>query len=740
MAGRRTQAVLAVACLSVAASVTAVAVADDAARPLPPETVNVAVIAASAAAMAVLLAHRTPANSLWRVLLIIAVNGPLTLWLSVAAATSVHPSGALVASLWLLDVVLALPWTLFAGLFPDGHRPFPAWSAVVAAGTLLLLAVSVAAWLTAREGAPLPVPGHLPGRASGPDDGSAHAVLERAASVLTGLLPLVAVTGLGWRYRRSGPVVRQQIRVGIVGLTIGVMLEIALQLLPNPRHSTFGTVGTVVAVSLGQLAVSAALLRWRLWMVDQALPRAVVLSACSAAFTAAIVAGALLTTGRVGKSQVRVALVSAVVVTCLVQGYSRRLEPVVRRLAYGELPVGVGVLVGLSEDLATLDDRAAAERITEAARRGLAVPWAALWQSTARDEVHRLVATSGAVAGVGDLRLSGQPLPGTTSARLLGSDEDAAPWPAGTSAIAALGSTGQPRGWLAVAQRRGDPLTSADVELLAAMVRDIELARTNQQLSKQVAASVEVLRARAAELQVSRQRLVAAQDEERRRIERDLHDGAQHELITLAGRLRQLAGTPYIDPRTLRDVAGQAERAVFSLQDLARGIYPSVLTDHGVAAAVRSFAAGLPIDVALEVPPTGGCPRWPAPVEVALYFVAVESLGNSLKHAQARTASVTLLERGGTVVLEIHDDGCGFDQQGEAHGSGLQHMADRMAALSGTLAIESRLGGGTWVTAAVQCEPESRAVVLTDRTQTPAGTAGRLGPDGSPRRPPTAPA
>lgn len=729
MAGRRTQAVLVVACLSVAASVVAVAVSADAARPLPPETLNVAVIAAGAAVMAVLLEHRTPANNLWRVLLVIAANGPLTLWLSVAVVTGTHAPEPLVAALWLLDVVLALPWALFAGLFPDGHRPFRAWPGLVAAGTLLLLAASVGAWLTAPDGAALPVPGHLPGRASGPYDGSAHAVLERAASLMTGLLPLVAFTGLAWRYRRSGPVVRQQIRVGIVGLTIGVVLEIWLRVLPVAQRGTLSVVGTVAAVALGQLAVAAALLRWRLWVVDQALPRAVVLSACSAAFTAVIVASALLVTGRIGASQVRVALVAAVVVTGLVQGYSRRLEPMVRRLAYGERPVGIGVLVGLAEDLATLDDRPAAERITEAARRGLAIPWAALWTSTARDDVHRLIARSGEAATVGVLQLSGQPSSDTTSARLLTPGQDPAPWPADTAAVAALGPPERPWGWLAVGQRRGDPLTSADVELLAAIVRETELARTNRRLSEKVAASVDVLQARATELQVSRQRLVAAQDEERRRIERDLHDGAQHELVTLAGRLRQLAGAPYVDRLALQELAAQAERAVFTLQDLARGIYPSVLTDHGVAAAVRSFAAGLPIDVTLEVPPTALHRRWPPPVEVALYFVAVEALGNSLKHAHATTTSVTLVERAGQVVLEVHDDGRGFDAEEAVDGSGLQHMADRMAALGGSLVIEARVGSGTWVTASVPCGPDSPGALLTP-TRTPAGRAGRPGPGG----------
>ncbi len=727
VAGRRSRVVLAGAGASVAASVVAVLVSDAADRPLPSQTVNVAIIGAGAAVMAVLLETRTPANNLWRVLLVIAVNGPLALWLNAAAAAGPRP-GSLVAATWLLDVELALPWTVFAGLFPDGHRPFRAWPRLVVVGGLLLLTVSLAAWLTAPHGAPVPMPGHLPGRASGPGDGSAHAVLERAASLLTGLLPLLALTALAWRYRLSGPVVRQQIRVGVVGLTAGVGLEIALRVLPGADEGKLGTAVTVVAVGLGQFAVAAALLRWRLWLVDRALPRAVVLSACSAAFTGVIVTGALLATGSVGASQVRVALVAAAVVTGLVQGYSRRLEPWVRRLVYGERPAGLGVLVGLAASLSVLDDQPAAERITEAARRGLAVPWAALWTSTARDHVHRLVATSGSADAAGVLQLPRSPTSGTAATRLLAADEHRAPWPADTAAVATLGPTERPWGLLAVAQRRGDELTAADLELLAAIVRETELARVNRGLSRTVAASVEVLQARAAELQVSRQRLVAAQDEERRRIERDLHDGVQHELVTLAGRLRQLAGAPHVDPQALIGLAALAEHAVFDLQDLARGIYPSVLTDHGVVAAVRSFAGRLPIDVALEVTSPVMRRRWPPPVEVALYFVAVEALGNSLKHARAGATSVALVERDGQVVLEVHDDGCGFDPAHATGGTGLQHMADRMAALGGTLVVQSQVGGGTWVTGSVPLMPAQRTV--TDPTRTPAGTAARPAPAG----------
>jgi signal transduction histidine kinase len=267
-------------------------------------------------------------------------------------------------------------------------------------------------------------------------------------------------------------------------------------------------------------------------------------------------------------------------------------------------------------------------------------------------------------------------------------------------------------GLLAVGQRRGEPLTDGDIELLTVITREAELAHANRQLLDEVAVSLEQLQTRARQLQESRQRLVAAQDEERRRIERDLHDGAQHELIMLAGQLRGMARSQTSAPGQLEDLAALAERAVFSLQDLARGIYPSVLTDRGVAAAIRSYVGRLPLAVTLEVAGPTARRRWSDDLEVALYFVAVESLGNCLKHAAATATTVTLAELERDVVLEVHDNGSGFDLHTAARGSGLQHMTDRMSALGGTLVINSRRGEGTWVTARVPaCVPEPHAAI-----------------------------
>jgi signal transduction histidine kinase len=515
------------------------------------------------------------------------------------------------------------------------------------------------------------------------------------------------------------------------------VLEILLRAVSGVDHRPAQLLIALVAVGIGQLAVAAALLRWRLWVVDQALPRAVVLSACSAVFTALIVIGAQALTGRVGSSQLQAAVLVAVVVTVLAQGYSRRLEPAVRRLIYGERPGGFAVLGGLVEGLTSLDDTAAAARITEAARRGLGAPWAALWAPTARDQLFRLLSVSGDAvpAPVISFPVGADSL--SPVARLFGPDEPRGPLPDDAAAVSLLQTDEKPWGLLAVGQRRGEPLTVGDQELLAVIVRDASLARANRRLHGKVAESLEQLRSRAEQLTESRKRLVAAQDEERRRIERDLHDGAQHDLILIATRLQRMAdaGTP--DPAELRIVAELAEHAVFRLQDLARGIYPSVLTDRGVAAALRSVAGGLPVDVTIDLDPFTARARWPADLELAMYFVAVEALTNSQKHSGATRVWVTLTERDGDLVLDLRDDGRGFDVAKAANGSGLQHMGDRVAALGGELVVDSRVGGGTWITARAPTQlPRQRSDTepvddgLTDRTRTPLGTAVRPAPDG----------
>ena len=202
-----------------------------------------------------------------------------------------------------------------------------------------------------------------------------------------------------------------------------------------------------------------------------------------------------------------------------------------------------------------------------------------------------------------------------------------------------------------------------------------------------------------AELRASRARIVAAADAERRRLERELHDSAQQRLVALSLTLRILRAKLADDPDEATGLLAAAERelaqAIEELRELARGIHPPALADHGLAPAVSSLAARVPVPVDVS----GFDVRLPAPLEAAFYFVVAEALANVVKYADASSVSVSLAEANGQALVEVVDDGVGGASAGA--GSGLRGLADRLEALGGTLEIESPAGHGTRIRAAV---------------------------------------
>jgi signal transduction histidine kinase len=718
-----------IAASSVLASVVTLVMSNRSAHPLPISVIDVAVIAAAAATLAVLLHERASDNGLWRVLLASAVVGPTAVLVLALAADQANPPGWLTAAAWGLDVPLTLVWVLFFGSYPDGKRPVRNWPSFVVGATAIHLAVAMFAWASAPSGRGWPVQGHLPWQAPTLIGPQLHVILARTSIALSGLLPLLAGTFLITRYLRSGPVIRQQIRVGAIGFFLTVAIEVGLLTLPGSGSWPVRTAASLTAVGIGVLAVASALLRWRLWIVDRALPSAVILSTVSAAITALIVLAVGAWTGRLGARQVQGTIPAAVLVSVLLQGYSMRLEPRVRRFVYGNRPHGFAVLVDLADGLKAQDPHEAARRIADATRRGLAVPWTAVWLPTAGTDAFELAGVTGTVAAAGVLRAGAAPLLSAAGVRLLAPDADRTPLPADTAAVASLArDNGDVWGFLAIAERVRDPLTRGDLELLEAIAGEATLAQENWTLHGEVEARGELLQERADQLRESRRRLVAAQDEERRRIERDLHDGAQHDLVSLAGRLNQLARRTAVAPSELAELAAQAEQAMFNLQDLARGIYPSVLTDRGVAAAIRSYVARLQFPVCLDIDAGPATQRWHKDLEIAFYYVTVEALGNSRKHADATETALSLSCDDALVTLRITDNGKGFEPIDLSERSGLQHMADRMSAVGGSLIVTSDRIGGTSVIARAPLmvplradgSPTVRSTIPSGREELPA--------------------
>jgi signal transduction histidine kinase len=194
-----------------------------------------------------------------------------------------------------------------------------------------------------------------------------------------------------------------------------------------------------------------------------------------------------------------------------------------------------------------------------------------------------------------------------------------------------------------------------------------------------------------ADLRASRARIVEASDTERRRLERNLHDGAQSRLLgvlLLLGQARQHA-----DPETgalLERAQAELKTSLAELRELARGIHPAVLAERGLGAAVQALAARAPVPVTVE---SDACERLPRPVEVAAYFVVSEALANVAKYSQATAATVAVRRANGQLTIEVADDGVGGADV--ARGSGLRGLEDRVAALDGTLAVDSPAGHGT---------------------------------------------
>ncbi len=201
------------------------------------------------------------------------------------------------------------------------------------------------------------------------------------------------------------------------------------------------------------------------------------------------------------------------------------------------------------------------------------------------------------------------------------------------------------------------------------------------------------------ELRASRARLVAAGDDERRRLERNLHDGAQQRLVSLSLALRLAQAKVESDPAAANEIlTGASEElalALEELRELARGIHPAVLTDRGLGAALEGLAARTPLPVELSLPGE----RLPAPIEAAAYYVVSEAVTNVVKHAGASSVDVRVGATDGLAVVEVADDGVGAADPGA--GSGLRGLADRIAALDGRLRVESPPHGGTRVVAEI---------------------------------------
>ncbi|HET7489478.1 MAG TPA: GAF domain-containing protein [Acidimicrobiales bacterium] len=616
------------------------------------------------------------------------------------------------AGMALLGWPLTLLWLLALLSFPDGTRPGRRERHFVAAAFAVNGIVALGAYATASgtdlpaylHGVDVPISGGPLSSAT-----TAHAVLAGLDNLFLLVLPAVGVAALLVLRRRAGPVTRQQLKWLLPALALQLVVHLAFRTIADPWHGwrALAEVAVLAAPTVGAVAIGVAVFRYRLWEIDAAISKALVLALLSALVTAAFTVawfGLALVVGGPDRRALT-AVVVALTAVIVSQGPRRWSGRAVRRLVYGERPRGYAVLGGLGDSLAEAGSTTeVASRVVDAVRRGLAAPWAAVWLHVGGDGHGSLLPLAADGAGAGSLPLApaaaASLVAGAGARHLDGVDASVGslirPLAGdGSAAVAPLVAGSELVGLLACGDRFRDPLGESDLELLGLLARDAALGLANRRLETE-------LRLHVAELRRSRQRLVNAQDAERRRVERDLHDGVQAQLAALTAHLRRLASEPgNATADRLAVLAAEAEDSLFALQDLARGIYPPVLTDRGLPAAIRAQVARMPVDVRLTVDPALASDRLPADLEAALYFVALEALGNAQKHAAGAAVRADLRVEGRWALLDVSDGGPGFDTDGSLRpGSGLENMSDRMSAVGGTFRVTSTVARGSRVSAA----------------------------------------
>jgi len=260
---------------------------------------------------------------------------------------------------------------------------------------------------------------------------------------------------------------------------------------------------------------------------------------------------------------------------------------------------------------------------------------------------------------------------------------------------------GELLGAFTVEMPASEPLSATSERLTADLATQAGLVLRNVRLTEELKATIEELRA-------SRQRIVTAQDARARKLERDIHDGAQQQLVALTVKVglteQLLARDPEKARAILAELKTDATDALGTLRDLARGIYPPLLADKGLLTALESQAQRAPVATTVE---DEGIGRFSPEIEAAVYFCALEALQNVAKYANARGAFIRLAAPNGHLTFQVRDDGVGFDPDSAARGTGLQGMADRVEALGGSLEVRSVIGDGTTVSGRIPIEMPS---------------------------------
>ena len=610
------------------------------------------------------------------------------------AAPGSLPAGELAA--WISNWTgrwtgpLLFPMALAILAFPDGRLPGWPWrlaavlAALLGAGNLLGSLGQV--WplgLPMRDGV---VPVTMPPALWDVGFALAGWPLEAISWANVVLIPAVAVPLL-LRTRRARGDERLQLRWLAYAVAIGAVTWI-VGFVADPAVSPWAFDTNAQAISRwGQLAgyltvffampvaIAVAIFKYRLYDIDLVISRTLLFGGLAAFITLTYIAlvfgvGSFIRAGA-GLDQL-LALVATAIVAVAFQPLRERLSRLANRLVYGKRRTPYDVLSGFGSRAAmSYSADEVLPQLTGLLREATGAERAEAWLRVGA-EIRR-AAVDPASGHMPAIPVEHERLPTLPDA----------------DCSVPVRDQGVLLGALAITKRRGDRVTRAETKLLDDLASQTSLVLRNLRLVE--------------ELRASRERIVRAQDEERRRVERNLHDGAQQRLVALSlslGRARAAGGGSQVaSSEFLGTAEGELRAALAELRELAHGIHPTVLVTGGLEPALRSLADRSPIPVEVDVSLDG---RPPEPAEAAAYYIVSEALANVAKHARATGARVSVRRAEAGLVIEVRDDGVGG--AGSTAGGGLQGLEDRTAAIGGRLSIVSPAGGGTQLRAEIPCD------------------------------------
>jgi len=498
---------------------------------------------------------------------------------------------------------------------------------------------------------------------------------------------LLANVSLFIRFRRAGPDEKQQIRwfafaglvlaiVAVSGIVAGAFVYHNNTVVFNPIFDVLTPLAfTALAVSLG-----IAVLKYHLYDIDVLLRQALVYGTLVVLISIVYFVTVVTVGSRVGqlpRNDPAAGVAVGAIVALAFQPVRRRLQRLANRLVYGKRATPYEVLSQFSKRVSEM--YASDElpiRMAQVLAEGTAADSATVWLRVGH-ELRRAASWPAGAAGPSTLPLSTDELPPIS----------------GVAEAVPVRYQGELLGALAVSKRQ--ELTAAESRLLGDLSREAGLVLKNTRLTAELVQRLD-------ELQASRQRLVTAQDTERRRLERNLHDGAQQNLVALKLKIALMKNLATKDPQrtqaALDELTADANEAIETLRELARGLYPPILAQDGLVAALEAQAHRTPVPVEVVA---GPLPRYSQEIEAGVYFCVLEALQNMVKHAQATKATVSIEQRDGHLAFSVADDGRGLNPERAHSGSGMQNMRDRIEVLGGELQVESSPGAGTRVTGSI---------------------------------------